>query len=75
VVKNDDYRLQTERLNYRHKQRLIFTDDPVRIEGEAANLKANTLRYELSAGKIVLTGNVAAALSANFEPVQALGKP
>ena len=62
-------------LNYRHEQRLIFTDDPVQISGEAANLKGDTLRYDLNAGKVVLTGNVAAALNPGFEAVQGLRKP
>ena len=75
VVKNEDYQLRTERLNYRHEQRLIFTDDPVQISSEAANLKGDTLRYDLNAGKVVLTGNVAAALNPGFEAVQGLRKP
>ncbi len=75
VVKNEDYQLRTERLNYRHEQRLIFTEDPVHISGEAANLKGDTLRYDLNAGKVVLTGNVAAALNPGFEAVQGLRKP
>ncbi len=75
VVKNEDYQLRTERLNYRHEQRLIFSDDPVQISGEAANLKGDTLRYDLNAGKVVLTGNVAAALNPGIEAVQGLRKP
>ena len=75
VVKNEDYQLRTERLNYRHEQRLIFSDDPVQISGEAANLKGDTLRYDLNAGKVVLTGNVAAALNPSIEAVQGLRKP
>jgi LPS export ABC transporter protein LptC len=75
VVKNEDYQLRTERLHYHHEQRLIFTDDPVQISGEAANLKGDTLRYDLNAGKVVLTGNVAAALNPGFEAVQGLRKP
>ena len=75
VVKNEDYQLRTERLNYRHEKRLIFTDDPVQISGEAANLKGDTLRYDLNAGKVVLTGNVAAALNPGLEAVQGLRKP
>ncbi len=75
VVKNEDYQLRTERLNYRHEQRLIFSDDPVQISGEAANLKGDTLRYDLNAGKVVLTGNVAAALNPGIEAVQELRKP
>lgn len=75
VVKNEEYQLVTERLYYRHDQRLIFTDDPVHISGDAADLKADTLRYDLKAEKIVLTGNVAANLSPDSDPIRGLGKP
>lgn len=75
VVKNEDYRLRTDRLNYRHQQRLIFTDDPVHISGNGSELQADSLRYDLNAEKVVLTGNVTAALAREFLPVQGSNKP
>ncbi len=74
VVKNEDYRLRTNRLNYRHQQRLIFTDDPVKILGNGSEMTADSLRYDLNAEKVVLTGNVAAAIARDFLPVQSFVK-
>lgn len=75
VIRNDDYRLETEHLSYEHKRRFIFTNVPVHISGDAVELSADSLTYDLNANKIVLTGNVAAAISRDFAPVQSLGKP
>ncbi len=74
VVKNEDYRLRTDRLNYRHQQRLIFTDDQVKILGNGSELTADSLRYDLNAEKVVLTGNVAAAIARDILPVQSFIK-
>jgi LPS export ABC transporter protein LptC len=75
VIKNEDYRLETEKLNYEHQRRFIFTNDPVHISGDAAEVSAQSLTYDLTANKIVLTGNVATLITRNFKPVQALRKP
>ena len=75
VIRNEDYRLTTEKLNYEHQRRFIFTEDPVTISGDAAEVSADSATFDLEANKIVLTGNVATAISRNFAPVQALGKP
>ena len=75
VIRNEDYRLTTEKLNYEHQRRFIFTEDPVTISGDAAEVSADSATFDLEANKIVLTGNVATAISRNFAPVQALSKP
>jgi len=75
VIRNEEYRLKTEQLSYKHKRRLIFTDDPVHISGDAADLTGDSLTYDLKVNKIVLSGNVTAAISSDFAPVQGLGKP
>jgi LPS export ABC transporter protein LptC len=75
MIRNEDYRLKTEQLSYQHKQRFIFTDDPVHISGDGAELTGDSLTYDLTANKIVITGNVAAAISRDFSPAQGLGKP
>ena len=54
---------------------VIFTNVPVHISGDAAELWADSLTYDLNADKIVLTGNVAAAISRDFAPLRGLGKP
>ena len=75
IVNNDDYRMKTKELHYKHKRRLIFSDVPVNISGEAAEISANSLTYELETNKIVLTGDVTTSLSQNFAPVSGLAKP
>ena len=74
VVRNQDYKLKTDRLKYKHEERLIFTETRVHITGEAAEVWGDSLTYDLNANKIVLTGNVSTALSSEFETVQGLNK-
>jgi LPS export ABC transporter protein LptC len=66
VVRNEDYRLKTERLDYRHAERLIFSDLPVHITGADAEIFANSLKYDLKNNQIALNGNVSTLISRNF---------
>jgi len=74
-IRNEEYRLKTEQLNYEHKRRFIFTDNPVNISSGTAELSADSATYDLEADKIVLTGNVETAISRAFEPIHGLNKP
>jgi len=74
VVRNEDYRLRTERLSYEHKRRFIFTDDRVRIAGDGAEVSADSLNYDLNANQIVLTGNVASRISRDMMLLEELDK-
>ena len=74
-IRNEEYRLKTEQLNYEHKRRFIFTDNPVNISSDTAELSADSATYDLEADKIVLTGNVETAISRTFEPIHGLNKP
>lgn len=75
VVRNEEYKLKTEKLDYQHERRFISSDVPVHILGDEADVTANSLTYDLNANKIVLTGNVVATISRNFPPMQGSGKP
>jgi LPS export ABC transporter protein LptC len=75
VIRNEEYKLKTEKLDYQHERRFISTDVPVHISGDGADVTANSLTYDLNADKIVLTGNVVASISPNFAPMQGSGKP
>ena len=75
VVRNEEYKLKTEKLDYQHERRFISSDVPVHILGDDADVTANSLTYDLNADKIVLTGNVVATISRNFAPMQGSGKP
>ena len=70
VIRNEDYQLRTRRLSYEHEQRIIFSNDPVQISGEAVELSAKSIKYDLNLNKIILTGNVEAAISRDFAAVQ-----
>jgi LPS export ABC transporter protein LptC len=66
VIKNADYKMTTDRLNYRHSQRLIFSNDPVHVSGKSADLQAESISYDLNSNKIELTGKVDATISEEF---------
>jgi len=73
VIRDEDYQLRTRRLSYEHERRLIFTKDPVQISGEDVQLSASSLEYDLNLNKIILAGNVAAAVSRDFEAINDMG--
>jgi LPS export ABC transporter protein LptC len=66
VIKNAEYKMTTDRLNYRHSQRLIFSNDPVHVSGKSADLQAESISYDLNSNKIELTGKVDATISEEF---------
>jgi LPS export ABC transporter protein LptC len=72
VIRNEEYRLTTERLSYQHKRRFIFTHEPVTVSGDTAEVSADSATMDLNVNKIVLTGTVKAAISRRFAPVQGL---
>jgi LPS export ABC transporter protein LptC len=74
VVRNKEYRLITDRLNYEQARRFIFCNDPVRIEGNSTKITADSLSFDLNANKIILSGNVVAALPRDFRPQPATDK-
>ena len=66
VIRNEGYRLKTERLNYRNNERLILSNDPVRISGADAEITADALKYDIKRNRIVLNGNISTLISRNF---------
>lgn len=74
VIRNEDYRLTTQKLNYEHNRRFIFTRVPVTIFGDASQVLADSATFDLNTNKIVLTGTVRAAISRQFAPVRGLKK-
>jgi len=75
VIKNEDYQLKTRRLSYEHGPRVIFSNDPVKISGEAIELSANSIKYDLNNNKIILTGKVEADVARDFTAIQNMGTP
>ena len=66
VINNKAYTMNTERLNYQHDRRVIFSNAPVHISGDSAELSADSVSYDLNIDKIVLTGQVEATLAETF---------
>ena len=75
VIRNEDYQMKTEHLNYEHGQRMIICDQSIRISGQGAELTAKSAKYDLNADKIVLKGNVVATVPRGFEAIPGKGKP
>ena len=55
---NEQNRLKTDELHYNHKDKILFGDVPVEITGQAFNLKADRMSYDLDENRIVFEGNV-----------------
>jgi LPS export ABC transporter protein LptC len=55
---NDRYTLVTEVLTYEHAQRLLHTDTPVKITGQAFDLSSAKMTYDLNANQAQLAGDV-----------------
>ncbi len=73
VIRNEGYRLKTRRLSYEHERRLIFSNDPVKVSGEAVNLSARSLEFNLNLNTILLSGNVEASISRDLDAIKRIG--
>jgi LPS export ABC transporter protein LptC len=60
VVQTDDYRLNTERLDYIHSQNRIHTEVPVTVSGKTGQLQADSMNLELDTNVVAFKGNVEA---------------
>jgi LPS export ABC transporter protein LptC len=69
VIRNEEYQMKTEHLNYGHGQRIIICDQSIQISGKGAELTAESAKYYLNADKIVLKGNVVATIPRGFEAI------
>lgn len=66
VLKNNEYKLLTENLNYVHDQRVLYSKTPVKISGASAELAARSLSFELDAKRLTLEGGVATTIDEDF---------
>ena len=73
VIRNEGYRLKTSRLSYEHERRLIFSNNPVQVSGEALNLSARSLEFNLNLNTILLSGNVEASISRELDAIKRIG--
>ena len=75
VIRNGEYQMKTEHLNYDHGQRIIICDQSIRIWGQDGEIKAESAEYDLNADKIVLKGNVVATVPPDFSAIPGRAKP
>ncbi len=73
VIRNEEYRMKTEHLNYEHDRRIIICDESIRILGHGGELTAESAEYDLNADKVVLKGNVVATVSRDFAAIPGRG--
>jgi LPS export ABC transporter protein LptC len=69
VIRNEEYQMKTEHLNYEHDRRIIICDESIRILGQGGELTAESAEYDLNADKVVLKGNVVATVSRDFAAI------
>ena len=63
VVFNDAYRLETEKMIYSHASRMITSDVPVKINGQAGELLGDSLAVDLKVNRLAMRGHVRGTLA------------
>jgi len=66
VVQNMNYRLKTEILHYKHKERVLFSEVPVNIISQTARITADSMSHDLDANKTTLKGNIKGTFDDNI---------
>ena len=67
VLNNKEYKLLTEKLNYAHERRVLYSSAPVIITGTSSQLAADSISFDLNSNKITMEGSVEAAIAKNFK--------
>ncbi len=65
VLTYSNYTLKTEQMNYDHGRRMLFSSSPVKIIGDAINLTADSMKYDLTANQAWFQRNVEVLLREN----------
>ncbi len=68
VIRNEIYRLETQKVEYRHGPRLIESHTPVKIMGRSGELAADGLVFDLNANQLTMDGHVRGRLVAETTP-------
>lgn len=66
VVKNEGYRLESEKLQYERRRHVLLTNEPVEITGESSRLTADSMAFDLRTNKTYFKGNVEGVFSESF---------
>ncbi len=67
IVSRDEYRLTTESIRYRHRERILAAENSVTISGAALFLEADTAVFELDTRKLRFEGGVHGAIDQKLE--------
>ena len=67
VLNNKEYKLLTEKLNYAHDRRVLYSSAPVIITGASAQLAADSISFDLNSNKITMDGSVEATIAKHFK--------
>lgn len=65
-IRNDRYTLITDVLNYKHKRRILKTNDAVKIVGKAFDLRADSMTYNLTTNRAQFDGQVEGTIHENL---------
>jgi len=66
IVSNENSKLFTKKIQYKHDQRLLLSKVPVKIVGDSYQLTADMMSLDLNTNKTVFEGRVEGAFSENF---------
>lgn len=66
VLRNNQYELITDHLNYAHDRRVLYSNAPVTVSGDTAELTADSISFDLDSKKLTLEGGVEATLAEKF---------
>lgn len=58
TIRDQEYRMRTERLRYRHQENRLAADQPVAVDGSWASLTADTMEIDLSSRRATFSGQV-----------------
>jgi len=67
VVRSNSYVLKTEKLNYEHNRRILFSNVPVEISSDSEKLTADSIFFNIDTKRTMLEGNVKGAFSENIK--------
>ncbi len=63
VATNKKYQIKTEKLQYKHNERIIHTNELVTITGGSVNFSADSFFFNIDTGQTILEGNVEGTFS------------
>jgi LPS export ABC transporter protein LptC len=66
VAVDGDFKIETDKLRYKNKRRMLYADSPVKVTGNAMSLVADSASYDLNSQKAVFEGKVEGIIFENI---------